>query len=74
MARRSILSILLTIYFAILAIFWGLLPYSVHCSVMSNIGIKECPSNIIHVAMGIIFFIVAIYIRQGNFFKSENWD
>ena len=74
MARRSILSILLTIYFTMLAIFWGLFPYSVQCSIMSNISTKECPSHIVHVAMGIMFFIVAIYIRQGNFFNKKNWD
>ncbi len=74
MARKSILAIILTIYFALLAIFWGLFPHSVHCSVMSNFGIKECPSHIVHIALGVIFFFIAIYIRQGNFFKSANWD
>ncbi len=74
MARRSIISIVLTIYFSLLAIFWGLFPYSIHCSVMSNFGFKYCPPHIIHVAIGIIFFIIAIFIRQGNFFNKKNWD
>ncbi len=74
MARKSTLFILLTSIFVILAIFWGLFPHSVHCSVMSNFGIKECPSHIVHVTLGVIFFIVAIFTRQGNFFKSTNWD
>ncbi len=74
MAKRSILFILLTSIFVILAIFWGLFPHSLHCSMLKNIGVTECASHVLHVSIGLIFFIVAIYVRQGNFFNPKNWD
>ena len=74
MARRSALFILLTSVFVMLAIFWGLFPHSLHCAVLKNVGITECPSHVLHVTLGLIFFVVAIYVRQGNFFNQNNWD
>ncbi len=74
MARQSILFILVTSVLVILAIFWGLFPHSLHCSMLQNIGVTECPSHVVHITMGLIFFVVAIFVRQGNFFDKKNWD
>ena len=66
--------VIVTIFFAISALFWALFPHSVHCSVLKNIGITECPSHIIHVLLGLFLFVIAIVARQGNLFNPKNWD
>ena len=49
------------------AIFWGLYPHSMHCSVAAMMGVKKCPPHWIHVyVMGLGSFILALYIKQGG--------
>ena len=74
MANKSLWILILTVFLAINALFWGLFPHSMHCSLLSSIGIKQCPSHIIHIVIGILFFLAAIYVRQGNFINPKNWD
>ena len=49
------------------AIFWGLFSHESHCNVASLVGIKNCPPHYIHLLMGILFFISAMYIQQKEY-------
>lgn len=55
------------------AIFWGLYPHSSHCALVKYLGSSKCPSHIYHVVFGILCFLVAVWIEQGNFFNPNNW-
>ena len=54
------------------AIFWGLFPHSSHCEVLNSfnkllsMNIK-CPSHTIHLLMGLVFFVLAVYIAQKKY-------
>ena len=65
---------ILVIFLVANSIFWGLLRHSVHCSVISKIGISNCPSHVFHIIMGIICFLIAVRIRQGNFWDKRTWN
>jgi hypothetical protein len=57
---------ILVIFFLVNAIFWGLASHSSHCHLAANIGISNCPPHWIHVyVMGIGFFLVSIFLKQG---------
>jgi len=61
-------------FFVVNAIFWALFPHSVHCNMLSELGVSKCPSHVVHVFMGIICFLIAVWIEQGNFFDKKTWD
>ena len=51
------------------ALFWGLFPHSAHCKVLSDLnnllGISmNCPDHSVHIIMGIVFFLIAVYVSQ----------
>lgn len=51
------------------ALFWSLFPHSAHCKVVSDFNklLKmniKCQSHKIHIMIGIIFFLLAIYFSQ----------
>ena len=53
------------------ALFWGLFPHETHCKVVSEISkvinMKiECPEHRVHLVMGIIFYVLSIYLVQKN--------
>ena len=53
------------------ALFWGLFPRETHCKVVSEISkvinMKiECPEHRVHLVMGIIFYVLSIYLVQKN--------
>ena len=58
---------ILVVFFAVNSIFWGLMPHSIHCSIVSSI-IPECPSHTIHIGFGIFSFIVAVILAQWDHF------
>lgn len=64
---NQLLQNILIFFFSVNAIFWGLMPHSIHCSVVSSI-IPECPSHKIHIGFGIFSFIVATIIAQYKHF------
>ena len=51
------------------ALFWGLFPHSAHCKVLNdlskmvNMTIK-CPSHLVHLVSGVVFFLAAVYVAQ----------
>ena len=53
------------------ALFWGLFPHETHCKVVSEISkvinMKiECPEHRVHLVMGIIFYVLSVYLVQKN--------
>ena len=65
---------LAVIFLIINAIFWGLFPHSTHCKLVGAMGVAKCPTHVMHVGFGIACFLGAVWIEQGNFFDSKNWD
>ena len=55
---------LLIAFLLVNAIFWGLYPHSIHCSVAAMMGVKKCPAYVY--VMGLGSFILALYIKQGG--------
>ncbi len=60
--------ILLT-FLIVNALFWGLFPHETHCQVVGeitkllNVNV-ECPEHKVHLLMGLISFVAAIYVAQ----------
>ena len=52
------------------ALFWGLFPHASHCVLVAMLapGIT-CPPHWIHLSMGIIFYLAAIYVAQRDYIK-----
>jgi hypothetical protein len=51
------------------ALFWSLFPHSAHCKLLGDINKTigtsiKCPSHMIHIIMGIVFFLASIFISQ----------
>tara|TARA_Y100000389_G_scaffold170577_1_gene177659 strand:+ start:209 stop:406 length:198 start_codon:yes stop_codon:yes gene_type:complete len=58
---------LLTLFFLVNALFWGLASHKQHCKVASMFGMKKCPPHWIHVyVMGLGSFIVTLFLVQGK--------
>ena len=61
------LKTLLTLFFIINALFWGLAAHKQHCYLASLFGMNKCPPHWIHVyVMGLGSFIIALYLKQGT--------
>jgi len=60
MIRIIIISLLI-----VNALFWGLYPHdSESCTFIKMIGVNECPNKIVHLLMGVTFYILAIIVAQ----------
>jgi hypothetical protein len=60
MIRIIIISLLI-----VNALFWGLYPHdSEFCTFIKMIGIPKCPNKIVHLLMGVFFYILAIIVAQ----------
>lgn len=58
---------LLTLFFLVNALFWGLASHKQHCKLASMFGMKKCPPHWIHVyVMGLGSFMVTLYLVQGK--------
>ena len=61
---------LITTFFVINAIFWGLAGHGKHCALASIFGMTTCPPHYIHISMGIVSFLIAVYIQQRKYIHS----
>ena len=61
---------LITVFFVINALFWGLTGHGKHCALAGNLGITNCPPHYIHLLMGIVSFFIAVYIQQRKYIHS----
>ena len=51
------------------ALFWGLFPHSAHCKVLADLSkmvnmTVKCPDHSVHLMMGIVFFLSAVFVAQ----------
>ena len=58
MLKNLVVSVL-----AVAAIFFGLLPHSVHCNVLKSV-VKNCPSHTVHLVSGVVLFVLAVVVAQ----------
>lgn len=58
---------LLLIFLVLNAIFWGLFDHGSHCKAVSMFGMKSCPPHWVHLLMGLVFFLAAIYVQQKDY-------
>lgn len=67
---NRLLKSVITIFFIINAIFWGLASHAQHCSIADKlIPGKPCPPHWIHLLIGIISFIIAVSIQQWEYIQ-----
>lgn len=58
--------VILAIFFLLNAIFWGLFPHRIHCKLVG----EKCPPHYIHLAIGLVSFIIAVMIMQSDYLFS----
>ena len=61
--------IILSSFLIVNSLFWGLYPHTEKCAMGSFLGIERCPSFLVHLIIGIIFYIIAILIVHFNSFS-----
>uniref|UniRef100_A0A6C0C7I9 Uncharacterized protein n=1 Tax=viral metagenome TaxID=1070528 RepID=A0A6C0C7I9_9ZZZZ len=61
---------LITLFFVLNAIFWGLATHSQHCNLASVFGLVNCPPHYIHLLMGVVSFVIAVYVQQRDYVNS----
>ena len=61
-----VLQNVLVAFFAVNALFWGLMPHKVHCEFVSMMNIA-CPSHTVHLVMGFVMFILAVVFAQWDY-------
>lgn len=60
----GIAKLLLVIFLAVNALFWGLWPHASHCAVAAAMGMTKCVPHMVHVMLGLGFFVVAVLVAQ----------
>ena len=63
MLRNLVVSVL-----TVAAIFFGLLPHSVHCNVLKTV-MKKCPPHNVHIVSGLLLFVLAVVVAQWDHLK-----
>ena len=61
---------LITVFFVINALFWGLAGHGSHCALAASFGMKTCPPHYIHITMGVVSFLIAVYVSQRKYIHS----
>jgi len=51
------------------AIFWGLFPHVAHCKIVAKLGITECPPHWIHLLLGLIAYLTAVWLKNSTYIK-----
>jgi len=49
------------------AMFWCLLPHSIHCDFVKTVTDRECPPHFLLICMGIASFVLAVVIAQKDY-------
>jgi len=52
------------------AVFWGLFSHASHCKLIANFGITECPQHWVHLLMGLIAYLSAVWLKQTTYLKT----
>lgn len=60
----------LTVFLLINAIFWGLMSHSQHCNFVASLGVKNCPPHSVHLLMGLVSYLAAMYLEQKEYLHT----
>ncbi len=60
---------LLLVFLITNALFWGLFPHETHCKLVSYVSTMKCPSHNIHLLMGLLSYMLAVYLTQKDTFN-----
>lgn len=52
------------------AIFWGLFPHRAHCAVAAALGAPSCPPHVVHLAIGVAFFALAVAVAHWGYLRA----
>jgi hypothetical protein len=63
---------LVVLFLIINALFWGLMPHSLHCEVVGKFTSSKCVPHTVHILLGIVFFVLAVLVSQEEW-TSEVW-
>jgi hypothetical protein len=55
------------VFLIVNAIFWGLMPHSLHCQLVAKFTSMQCPPHIVHILFGITCFILAAILSQDEY-------
>lgn len=58
---------IIVVFLIVNAIFWGLMPHSLHCQLVAKFTSAQCPPHIFHILFGIICFILAAILSQDEY-------
>lgn len=61
--------IILASFLIVNSLFWGMYPHSEQCNMAYFIGLKTCPSFLVHLGIGVVFYISAVLIMHFNSFS-----
>lgn len=67
---ENIMYMIVLIFLVINALFWGLMCHQTHCKVAGYFGMKNCPPHYVHMLMGVVFFLLAIFIAQRKYINT----
>lgn len=49
------------------AVFWGLADHGSHCRFAARLGVSKCPPHYVHLMIGVLFFLAAVYNAQHKY-------
>lgn len=61
---------MITLFFALNALFWGLMDHGMHCRLAARLGAKRCPPHMIHLLMGAVCFVIAVVAAQWTYLRN----
>lgn len=64
--------VLLVAFLLVNALFWGLASHSQHCSFVEMFGMSRsnCPPHYVHLTMGVLFYLGAVYVQQKDYLDN----
>jgi len=61
---------LLVVFLVVNALFWGLGSHHIHCDLAAWFGIRQCPPHWVHLTLGVLCFLVAVYLQHLPYFRT----
>jgi len=61
---------LVVLFLVLNALFWGLGSHSQHCALAGWFGIRQCPPHWVHLTLGVVSFLLAVYLQQLPYFHT----
>lgn len=61
---------LLVVFLVLNALFWGLASHAQHCNIAAMFGIKKCVPHIVHLTIGVLSFLLAVYLQHTPYLRT----